>query len=333
MKIAISVIVPVFNMEQYIRQCLDSLINQTLKAVEIIIINDGSTDGSLDIIKEYINKNDQILLIDKENEGVGAARNDGIKLATGEYISFVDPDDYLASPTIFEECYNTAIEFNVPIVGGKRQFLTSNDQIIQATDCIENVNLNLKSGINNYKDYQYDYGFQSYIYKRSIISDSNISFPLYTRFQDPPFFVKTMNIAEKFYFIDKPFYNYRVGNGTLKFSAVKTRDLIQGIVDNLDYSRNNELPTLHFITAQRLCREASFFVGNNLTSDDRINLFSNLIRAVSHIDLDWLDDNGYNINLVILPNIIFELIDTQLKYVKLRKNPLINIFSKIYKMF
>ncbi len=95
-KIAISIIVPVYNTEKYLKKCLDSLVNQSLSNIEIICINDGSKDNSLKILKEYKNNyKDKIIIIDKKNEGVWKGRVDGVRKAKGEYIGFVDSDDYV----------------------------------------------------------------------------------------------------------------------------------------------------------------------------------------------------------------------------------------------
>lgn len=91
----ISVIIPVYNVEKYLRKCLDSVINQTYTNLEIICVNDGSPDNSLAILKEYATKDERIIVIDKENGGVSSARNKGLEIATGEYISFIDSDDWL----------------------------------------------------------------------------------------------------------------------------------------------------------------------------------------------------------------------------------------------
>lgn len=92
----VSIIVPVYKTEKYLRKCLDSLVNQTLKDIEIICVNDGSPDNSLDILKEYREKyDDKIVIVDKKNEGVYKARFSGVEVATGEYIAFVDSDDYV----------------------------------------------------------------------------------------------------------------------------------------------------------------------------------------------------------------------------------------------
>ena len=92
----ISVIVPVYNAEKYLKKCLDSLVNQSYKDLEIILVNDGSQDGSEKICKDYEEKDSRIILINKNNGGPSSARNSGIEKANGEYLSFIDSDDYLA---------------------------------------------------------------------------------------------------------------------------------------------------------------------------------------------------------------------------------------------
>lgn len=113
----VSVIVPAYNMENYIKRCLDSLVFQTLKDIEIICINDGSTDNSLHTFEEYAAKDDRIKIYSQENLGLSAARNLGIEKATGEYIGFVDSDDYVDSD-FYEKLYNAAVENNADISCG-----------------------------------------------------------------------------------------------------------------------------------------------------------------------------------------------------------------------
>ena len=91
----VSVIIPVYNVEKYLRQCLDSVINQTLEDIEIICVNDGSTDKSREILNEYAYKDSRIVVIHKENGGLASARNEGLKHVTGKYCHFLDSDDYI----------------------------------------------------------------------------------------------------------------------------------------------------------------------------------------------------------------------------------------------
>ena len=117
----VSIIVPVYKSEKYIKKCIDSLVNQSLKDIEIICVNDGSPDNSLDILLEYSKKYNNIIIINKKNEGVWKARLDGIKKASGEYIGFLDSDDYLDT-NFAEKLYNGAIKNNsdISICGFKR---------------------------------------------------------------------------------------------------------------------------------------------------------------------------------------------------------------------
>ena len=112
----VSVIVPVYNVEQYIEKCLENLVNQTLDDIEIIVVNDGSTDNSETIINKYLQKySNKIKYLTKTNGGLSDARNYGMKYATGEYIAFLDSDDY-ADVTTYEKMYNKAIEENCDYV-------------------------------------------------------------------------------------------------------------------------------------------------------------------------------------------------------------------------
>ena len=110
----ISVIIPVYNVEKYLRECIDSIVNQTFKDIEIICINDGSVDSSLQILNEYAAKDKRIIVIDQKNSGAGAARNVGLRRAVGKYIIFFDSDDYMDA-CMLEHMYNTAEVNNASI--------------------------------------------------------------------------------------------------------------------------------------------------------------------------------------------------------------------------
>lgn len=124
-KIKISVIVPVFNAEKYLKMCLNSLVSQTLKNIEIICIDDGSTDNSLAILDKFKSKDDRIKIIKQKNYGVSMARNNGISEAQGEYIGFVDADDWV-DKDFFEKLYNAAqntmLILQQPVIIGEERF-------------------------------------------------------------------------------------------------------------------------------------------------------------------------------------------------------------------
>ena len=120
MDIKISIIIPIYNMEKYLSECLDSVIKQTLKEIEIIAVNDGSTDNSLEILNNYAGNNKNIIIITQKNQGQGMAKNNGINHAMGKYITFMDPDDFYPHNDCLESLYNAAEKNNVLISGGIR---------------------------------------------------------------------------------------------------------------------------------------------------------------------------------------------------------------------
>lgn len=103
----VSVVVPIYNTEPYLERCMQSLLSQTLKDIEIILVDDGSPDCSPKMCDEYAQKDSRIKVIHKRNAGLGYARNSGLEIATGEYVAFIDSDDYIA-PNMYEKLYNTA---------------------------------------------------------------------------------------------------------------------------------------------------------------------------------------------------------------------------------
>ena len=116
--IKVSVIIPIYNMERYLKECLDSVLNQTLKEIEIICIDDGSTDHSHEILLDYRERYANILLVRQENQGAGPAKNKGMACAKGKYICFMDPDDYYAQDQALELLYKNAEENRVSVCGG-----------------------------------------------------------------------------------------------------------------------------------------------------------------------------------------------------------------------
>ena len=247
----ISVIIPIFNKKGYIAECLDSIVSQTLHDIEIICIDDGSTDGSSDIVKEYITKHDNIILISQDNSGVGASRNLGISRATGEYICFVDPDDYIPSKTIYEKLYDRAKKGNYQIVGGSFSSLKNGEIVTKYTGLFEKYVIKQEGAIK-YSDYQFDYGFQRFIYKREMILLNNVTFPNYLRFQDPPFFVKAMSSADQIYVIKDVTYRYREAYKQISWNVSKKNDNLLGMIDCLTIAASNGYKELASTLYKRL---------------------------------------------------------------------------------
>lgn len=148
-KILVSVIVPIYNSEKYIQRCIESILNQSYKNLEIILVNDGSTDDSLKICEKYSEKDDRIRVVNQKNSGVSLTRNMGIELSSGEYIMFVDSDDYIES-TMIEDMVNKIVDNNINlIISGIRMNYIKDNKIIKKQEYkLENKNYDKKELLN-----------------------------------------------------------------------------------------------------------------------------------------------------------------------------------------
>ena len=195
--ITVSIIIPVYNREAYLNECIDSVLGQTLDNIEIICVDDGSTDRSKDIIKEYESKYSNVIAIFQGKQGVGAARNAGIKKAVGKYIAFMDSDDFYYNEHVLQLLVDKAEAYAVKICGGcscqwnheemKKKYLGSDDK-----------NMFSKEEVVQYSDYQNPYGFWRFIFDRELLTENDIYFPLYSRYEDPGFFIRAMDAAKEF---------------------------------------------------------------------------------------------------------------------------------------
>jgi len=221
----VSIIVPIFNMELYLDRCLNSLLKQSLADIEIIAVNDGSTDSSLSILQNYAKRDSRVFVINKNNEGVSAARNDGVQAANGEYIGFVDPDDWV-NLRMYEEMFQSAEEINVDIVMCTyiREFGThSKEKLFNMPDkqwyLNEEVQTNmlrrlvgpLKEEVAN-PEYLDAWGtVWSKLYRASLLKDNEVKFKdlsIIGSNEDTLFNIHVFYNAKSFLFLNRPFYHY-----------------------------------------------------------------------------------------------------------------------------
>lgn len=273
--IKVSVIIPVYNTEKYLKECLDSVINQSLKEIEIICIDDGSTDDSLKILQEYERKDQRLRVLQQKNSGSGIARNNGIKKCVGKYISFLDADDYYPSIETLKILFDVCERNKVDIAGGGIS-LRKQNEVIPAIKRGRN-NFFENEGIIKYIDVQYDYGYQRYIFSRKLLLKNNILFPQYIRFQDPPFLVQAMICAQKFYAVKEETYCYRWGHQNINWNFKRTNDMVTGILDVLKLSIKSNLINLFNVCINRIDKEYYNIINKSL-NDGNIYLFNLLIE-------------------------------------------------------
>ncbi len=248
----VSIIVPTYNVEPYLVECMESITNQTLSDIEIICINDGSTDGSLAILKSYAEKDSRIILVDKENGGYGIGMNIGLEKATGEYIGIVEPDDFVPV-NMFGDLYKIASENDLDFVkadfyrferaSNGDMFLTYNhldrkdmyyNQIFNPSETPEAVRfiMNTWSGI----------------YKKSFLDEWGIRHNETpgASFQDNGFWFQTFAFAKRAMIINKPYYMNRRDNPN---SSVKNMQKVYCI--NVEYDHIRDILIEHPETWER----------------------------------------------------------------------------------
>ena len=197
----VSVIIPVYNVENYLRPCLDSIVNQTLKKIEIICVDDGSTDGSLKILEKYAQQDKRITVLTQKNSGVSVARNKGIEIAKGKYVSFIDSDDWL-DLDFYEKLYALSNHGDIDVIKGNMN-LIKNGKIVPYTS----INNNIKNNTGHLA-VRFYYQFSTAIYKKALLSNNNILFKQVTFGEDNDFLCRVLCLAKTYAQSDETFYNY-----------------------------------------------------------------------------------------------------------------------------
>jgi len=246
----VSVIMPVYNAEKYLQESLDSITKQTLREIEIICVNDGSTDGTKKILEAAEKKDFRIKAIHQENQGAGPSRNAGIRAAIGQYIAFMDADDWFPNERTLEVMFNTANEHAALVCGGSLLNYSAGKTTRAVSGGISYFFE--KDGWVAFKDFQQDYYYQRFIFERKMLVDNNIFFPSYRRYQDPPFFLKAMITAEKFYAITQDTYVYRVDAAHVNWTDQKVNDLLCALTDELMLTSSAQLADLHYRVANKV---------------------------------------------------------------------------------
>ena len=228
----VSVIVPIYNVEKYLEKCINSLLSQTLEDIQIILVNDGSKDNSGNIAKEYEKNNkDRVIYVEKENGGLSDARNYGLKYATGDFIAFLDSDDYIEK-NAYEEMYNKAIEENADYV-----------------ECDFIWEFHNKIRVDKQYPYKNKKEMLSFVrvvawnklIKRQLITDNNLEFPKGLRYEDIEFTYKLIPFLNKFAYVDNPFIHYVQREGSIANVQNERTAEIFTVLDNVIefYKKNN----------------------------------------------------------------------------------------------
>lgn len=253
----ISVIIPVYNAENYLPECLNSVINQTLQEIEIICINDGSTDNSLSVLEKYSLKDSRIRILNQKNEGVSKARNLGIENAKGEFLAFLDADDWLPDNDTYKDLYDAAVKNSVFVCGGSFEAHYEDGTVKTSFKGVRSKYSFTEDRKYHFVDYQYDFGWVRFIYNRAFLNRENLRIPDLTAFEDPVFFAAVMHKAKVFYALKRITYCYRRGHHPYTLTIKKARDTLQGLLINIKLAKSNGYNELLRLETERIIKNYS----------------------------------------------------------------------------
>lgn len=347
----LSIIVPIYNTEKYLDRCITTILNQTLKNIELILINDGSTDSSLKIIKKYEKIDNRIKIIDQLNVGLSSTRNKGIKIAKGKYIAFVDSDDYIDNKKAYELMVKIAEQKKSEIVIGNYLFVNEKNQLWPRYDkniFTNPLNFKKNSFLKNKKIF-YDslsQGVWNKIYKRTFITQNNLKFPDGLIFEDTPFSLEVVSLSKKISILPINVYNYYIGRqeslsrkkGIKQLDFLKTAELSKNVAKKykiyekyFPYFIWLVLPVHQLDIIENKYRKLFFnTLKENITKED----FTLVLKYGNENDIKFLklvkSKNYFEYNLIEQTKRIKINIKNIFKRILCKINPNYRILSKIY---
>lgn len=290
----ISIIIPVYNKEKYLDKCLQSLLSQSFKDYEAICVDDGSTDYSLTILNEYANDHDNFKVFSKTNEGPGSARNYGLKKASGEYVLFLDADDYLTEDTL-ENLYHTAHINDSDLV----LFNATEHYKDKTNDRIYHIHMNENTNLENFTfDYNNNInlvmnGYHitcTKLHRLDFIKEHNLKFSNSGEFEDVLFHIKSMIYAKHISYNPKKFYQYnRKDENSRQNNSIKTDksfvmfDIYEEVYDFLQ--KENLFNKLE-INYYKFVINESLNIYNSIEEEYEDELFKKIKNKFSKMNLD-----------------------------------------------
>lgn len=270
----ISVVIPVYNCAEFLPECLASVERQTLSDIEVICIDDASSDESPAILERFAREDDRFKVVTlTENGGPSAARNKALAIAQGEYVAFMDSDDWYPEDTSLEKLYRAAADHDAYIAGGSIDELNTitGEAITDYSNRGHEACFTLaEEGPIDYRDWQFDYGFTRFIYRLDFLRDKGLEFPILRRHEDPLFLVRAMIAAGSFYAIPDVVYRIRIGYKEHKLAENALDEAFESIAQIIALSVEHDLPQLRFWQKDVICwymRESREYIESYYLSD------------------------------------------------------------------
>lgn len=275
----VSIIIPVYNSEKYIDRCINSIVNQTYKDIEIILIDDGSSDRSIDIINNYVNKDNRIKVYTQKNAGPSSARNYGLDVSTGDYVMFVDADDYI-DKTMVEEMINRIIFSNtIVFCNNKEVYINRIEERKLFNDFNESINKDIvieeiangKAGLVCCK-----------LFNKDIVDKYNIKFETdVTMCEDQIFFLNVVKYCDRFIHIQKSLYYYDRCNEVsisqkYQKNAINNQIKVLKHIESFLKQSNIDKDKVEKIIKNRFMDSIIYCIGNEISNSRLLKLKTNI---------------------------------------------------------
>lgn len=334
--VKISVIMPVYNGEKYLEKTCLNLSKQTLTDIELICVNDGSTDNSLNILEKLADKYDFIKIINQENQGSGVARNNGIENAIGEYIAFLDADDIYVDVDALEKMYEYGSKHDADMVGANQKRVSIDGNLE------DNFNYKQKNytyfsdyGVISPQEYGIPWAFYKNIFKRSFLNKHNITFPNLKRGQDPVFLAEVLTKVNQIYVVctDLYGYNYALGGGAnskvndynKKLDYMNHYKMTFKILDDAHFTEISNSYKKQLITYLKLKNNRNdkelFEIVHKIFEDDNKTYFENVDEEIIYLELCLANPENKDVYTFLIESVKSQLYSMNINNIQI--NPVI----------
>ncbi|WP_029201254.1 glycosyltransferase family 2 protein [Oribacterium sp. NK2B42] len=289
-EISVSIIIPIYNAEKYLDECIESVLGQSFIKKEIICVDDGSIDKSLSILENYQNKYSYIRVFRQNHCGAAKARNYGIKKAKGRFIAFMDADDLYPEKDVLCTLYNLASNNNAYICGGNTILFKKDWLNGEKYEPSDNQNFNTE-GIIQFCKYGCAFGYTRFLYDRKFLMDNELFFPDYECWEDPVFMARAFSCARSIYAVDKIVYCYRRNIHKKEHRIKDVIDLLNSTADILCIAKKSGNITLEKNTIDVLMRSYSKVCQIYNTNRKIVSLTITAIKRniFGELDKEYLD--------------------------------------------
>lgn len=258
MHVKISVIIPVYNVKDFLEECLDSVTRQSLRELEIICVDDGSTDESLNLLRAYSCRDHRVQVLAQANQGTGAASNVGLDSARGEFVCFLGADDFYADDNVLEDLYQAAVMNNALICGGSLVEYADGVRL-PAPRKSTPPTIVLKEGWRQLGDGHFPFGITRFIYNLQLIKDNGLDFTTHARAQDTHWLARVLAAAKTYYLIKRDIYVYRISHKQVDWNRRRRLDLLEVDLELTRFMGEHGYPQLADYFEMKMLRDAAKF--------------------------------------------------------------------------